>query len=170
MVPQLNPQVQLQIQNSNWSTLCVGFESDSDPSQLTRSSQLNAHWRCGAGARIRAVRSNPTPAARRLPPPLRACACARAGAEQAQWEVTSVTTFKRLPLRALIASRAAAPGVAMVSPFSCLARPWQGDGPRSTVSLRPLFSLPPRLLKLLQLLLGTLYTPLSFAKHPRCLV
>ena len=61
-----------------------------------------------------------------LPPPLRACACARAWAGQAQWEVTSVTTFKRLPLRALIARRAAAPEIAIVSPFP--ASPVHGRG------------------------------------------
>ena len=42
-----------------------------------------------------------------------------------QCKVTSVTTFKRLPLRALIARRAAAPEVAVVSSFPRSARPWQ---------------------------------------------
>ena len=80
---------------------------------LSRPFQLNlgsshltsSHWLVG-----------PSPPGHLLPARVRVCQGARA--KWGQCPVTSMGTFKRLPLRALIARRAAAPEVAIVSPFS----------------------------------------------------
>ena len=71
-----------------------------------------------------------------LPPRARA-SVPESGQRREQCKVTSVTTFKRLPLHAINARRATAPEVALVSSFTCLARPWQRQGPRPTVSCGP---------------------------------
>ena len=59
-----------------------------------------------------------------LPPRARA-SVPESGQRRGQCKVTSVVTFKRLPLHAINARRATAPEVAVVSSITCSARPWQ---------------------------------------------